>query len=115
MRRLTARSVYESALVMDSPSDLINVAVETLLRNCCELPGFTTLDRAVRRHRALVHRKFFQRVLERISETEMQTIDQLLSNETGGKTAFNEAKRLPKRPTLEHFEMLLNYLCRSPI
>lgn len=110
VRRLTVRSVYKSALVMDSPSDLINVAVETLLRNRCELPGFPTLDRVVRRVRALVHRKFFQRVLERISETETQTVDQLLSNEMGGKTAFNDVKRLPKRPTLEHFEMLLNHL-----
>ena len=110
VRRLIVRSVYESALVMDSPSDLINVAVETLLRNRCELPGFPTLDRAVRRVRALVHRRFFQRVLGRMSETEMQSVDQLLSNEMGGKTAFNEVKRLPKRPTLEHFERLLNHL-----
>jgi TnpA family transposase len=89
---------------------LINVAVETLLRNRCELPGFPTLDRVVRRVRALVHRKFFQRVLARISESEMQSVDRLLSTETSGKTAFNEVKRLPKRPTLEHFEMLLNHL-----
>lgn len=40
----------------------------------------------------------------------MKAFDQLLSNEMGGKTAFHEVKRLPKRATLEHLELLLNHL-----
>jgi hypothetical protein len=39
----------ELAAVMDNPVDLINAAIETLIRERCELPPFETLDRLVRR------------------------------------------------------------------
>jgi hypothetical protein len=39
--------IKESALIKDNPADLINVAIEELVKNRSELPTFATLDRLV--------------------------------------------------------------------
>lgn len=47
-------AVRRAVVTKDNPADLINVALEELVRAGCELPGFSTLDRmvaAVRRRR----------------------------------------------------------------
>jgi hypothetical protein len=42
------RAVAEAAMLSkDNPADVINVALEALANNQCELPGYTTLDGAV--------------------------------------------------------------------
>ena len=56
-RRIAVRGVYEAAQVMDNPADLINVAVEQLRLQQCELPTFPALDRMVTRVRHVVHRR----------------------------------------------------------
>lgn len=65
-----AMSAAAAADVMDNPADLINVAIEELVRQRIELPAFSTLDRLSRRIRALVNGRFFAAVMERLSETE---------------------------------------------
>jgi hypothetical protein len=45
----TVRAVAEGAIgkavqSKDNRADLINVALDELMRQCCELPGYTTLD-----------------------------------------------------------------------
>ena len=62
-RKIAVRTVFESAQVMDNPADLINVAVEQLRLQQCELPTFATLDRMVNRVRNVVHRRIFGQVL----------------------------------------------------
>lgn len=54
-RRIIVRSVAEAARTKDVPADLINVAIEELLRQRYELPAFSTLNRISRRVRALVY------------------------------------------------------------
>jgi len=43
-RRIALEAVYRAAAVMDMPADLINVAIDELLKHSCELPAFSTLD-----------------------------------------------------------------------
>lgn len=50
----------------DNPADLINVALEELVRTRCELPGYTTLDAMVAAVRAEVNTGFFQTVTGRL-------------------------------------------------
>ncbi|GAA4386437.1 hypothetical protein GCM10023088_57400 [Actinomadura verrucosospora] len=45
----------------DNPADLINVALEELVRARCELPGYTTLDAMAASTRAEVNTGFFRR------------------------------------------------------
>ena len=60
--------VAERAAVLDYPSDLINVAIEHLAQERVELPAFSTLDRLTRRLRALVNRRYFTQITERLME-----------------------------------------------
>jgi hypothetical protein len=48
LRHVAARAMHQAAQVMDRPPDLISAAVEVLLKEQCELPAFSTLDRFVR-------------------------------------------------------------------
>jgi Domain of unknown function (DUF4158) len=43
-REVAAGAIREAAVKMNNPPDLINVALETLVSQSLELPGFTTLD-----------------------------------------------------------------------
>ena len=67
-----------AAEVMDHPADLINVAIEELIRQRVELPAFSTLDRLSRRIRTLVNGRFSAAVMERLSEAERGQLDALL-------------------------------------
>ena len=58
-RRLVIKNVSAAAETMDNPADLINVALETLLKERFELPAFSTLDRLVRRVRAVINQRYF--------------------------------------------------------
>ncbi len=61
-RKQAARSVLKAAQTMDNPPDLINVAIEILLKGRHELPAFSTLELLVRRYRNFVNRRFFRRI-----------------------------------------------------
>jgi len=66
-RHRAIHSVYEAAQTMDNPADLINVALETLIKDRYELSAFSTLARLVRRVRTLVNHRFFVTVFHRLS------------------------------------------------
>ncbi|MFC6367141.1 DUF4158 domain-containing protein [Nonomuraea thailandensis] len=56
----------KAAQPKDNPADLINVALEELVRARCELPGYTTLDAMASSIRAAVSTGFFQVVAGRL-------------------------------------------------
>ena len=56
IRHVAAQAMGAAAQIMESPADLISAAVEVLVKEQCELPAFTTLERMARRVRTLVHR-----------------------------------------------------------
>ncbi|CAG0980823.1 hypothetical protein BURK2_01830 [Burkholderiales bacterium] len=68
--RVASEAMSAAADVMDNPVDLINVAIEELVRQRIELPAFSTLGRLSRRIRTLVNGRFFAAVMKRLSETE---------------------------------------------
>lgn len=68
---------------MDNPADLINVAIEELIKERCELPAFSTLDRLVRRIRTLVNYRLFHIVISRLSLEDQQKLDLLLETSDG--------------------------------
>jgi hypothetical protein len=61
-RRVAAEAVAGAALTMDEPADLVNVAVEELVKERFELPAFSTLDRLARKVRHSVNARLFSRV-----------------------------------------------------
>ncbi|HEX4664250.1 MAG TPA: DUF4158 domain-containing protein, partial [Terriglobales bacterium] len=111
-RRVAVRKVFEAAQVMVNPADLINVAVEQLRLEQCELPSFSTLDRMVNRVRTLVHRRLFAQVTEKLGPMEVARFDELLKTTDVAKrhTSFQEIKEAPKKPSLTHLDSLLDHL-----
>lgn len=106
-RHICTGAVYRSAYVMDNPADLINVAIEELIKERCELPGFTTLDKLARRIRTLVNRRFFNTVLSRLSADEQRQLDRLLTpDDPNHKSTFHCLKEPPKSATLSHMHEL---------
>jgi hypothetical protein len=96
---------------MDNPADLINVAIDELIHQRYELPGFNTLDRLVRRVRNLVNQKLFSLVLSQLHQEYIQRLDNLLdSHPVQRRSPYNDLKQLPKRPTRNHLNDLLTHL-----
>ena len=89
--------MQKAAQVMESPADLINAAIETLLQEQYELPAFSTLDRMATRIRHLVNGGFYQSVLARLTTEHQQTLSSLLRLGPVCKWSPAERKRYEKR------------------
>ena len=109
-RRATIVAVHQAAQVMDHPADLINVAVEELVRQRFELPAFSTLDALATHVRAVVHRRLFATVLGRLSEQQRHQLDDLLESDQLGRSGFNALKRAPQQPSLSHLDDLVGHV-----
>lgn len=110
-RKLIIKTVFEAAQVMDNPADLINAAIEELIKERFELPAFSTLDRLVRRIRSLVNRHLWNSISDRLTSDEKSRLDDLLlPDEKAFRTPYNSLKQLPKKPTLAHLQELLAHL-----
>ena len=112
--RVASEAMTTAAEVMDNPADLINVAIEELVRQRIELPAFSTLDRHSRRIRTLVNSRIFETVLKRLSLSEREELDTLLEVGTNPqkKSLFFAIKQLPKRSSLMHLQDLLDHIVK---
>ena len=99
--------VAAAALTKDHPADLINVAVELLIKERYELPAFSTLDHLVSHVRATTNSRLFQQISEGLSAAEQTYLDQLLLSETPETQAsLNLLKAPPKSATFAHLTQL---------
>ena len=75
-----ATAAIETAVtVMDHPADLINVAIEALVKESYELPAFSTLDRLAGHLRALNHTLLFEQVCSQLTQGEQNYLDGLIN------------------------------------
>ena len=65
-RAVAAEAIRSAAEVKNNPPDLINVALEMLVKESLELPAFSTLDAMAGRIRREVNTAMFERVASRI-------------------------------------------------
>lgn len=110
VRQLAVRTALDALVVKDHPADVINVVVEELIRQSCELPPFATLDRLVRHARMVVNRRLCAAVVAQIPpESHGQLTALLTSDPQRGRSPFNALKAAPQRPTITHLHDLLEY------
>ena len=110
-RKLIVKALFDAAQVMDNPADLINVAIEHLIKESYELPSFDALDRLVRRIRTLVNQGIFQTILQQLNPKQIQILDQLTEPQPQAyQTPYNSLKGLPKKATLRHLQELIDHL-----
>jgi hypothetical protein len=110
-RALAEQAIRAEAEVKNHPPDLINVALEVLVREGLELPGFSTLDGIAARLRAEVNAGMFSQVVARMRQPEVLRVNRLLDVvEPGGKSRFDELKRSAGRASWSNFREQVGYL-----
>lgn len=101
-------AMSQAARTKEELADLINVAIEELVRNKYELPAFDTLVRGARHVRAVLYRQFYQQVDAALSAEEKDRIETLFAPEAETRfTPWNTLKQEPGSPTLTHLKVWL--------
>ncbi|MCA1679156.1 MAG: DUF4158 domain-containing protein, partial [Actinobacteria bacterium] len=103
-RAIAADAIRSAAQAKNNPPDLINVALEMLVKASLELPGFSTLDVMAGRIRRQVNMAMFERIAGRIGLPDRVGLESLL--EVGGssaKTPFNRLKQAAGKASCRGF------------
>lgn len=102
-------AMSEAARTKEDLADLINVAIEELVRKKYELPAFDTLVRAARHIRAVVYHQFYRHVEATLTQEERDGIETLFVPEPQTRfTPWNTLKQEPGSPTLTHLKLWLD-------
>ncbi|NRD81010.1 Tn3 family transposase [Bacillus sp. BRMEA1] len=109
-RPIMIKILTEAAKVKDHPPDLINIAIEELVKNRCELPSFRVLDELTGQIRRAVNEDLFQLVFNRLSSEQIHSFNELLIRSTNQHYSdYNRFKTLPKKPTLKNLRDHIDY------
>lgn len=109
-RPVMIKILSEAAKVKDHPPDLINIAIEELVKSRCELPSFRVLDELTGHIRRSVNQEIFQQVFNRVSSDQIQSFNELLIRSANQHYSdYNRFKTLPKKPTLKNLKDHINY------
>ncbi|HEY9832172.1 MAG TPA: DUF4158 domain-containing protein, partial [Stenomitos sp.] len=107
-RRVIVQSMAQAAFSKNDLADLINVAIEELVRQQYELPVFNTLARVAKRVRTTVERTFYQEVAACLDVEARARLDSLFELEPlHPKTLWHELKLDPGKPMLKHLQELV--------
>jgi hypothetical protein len=110
-RALVSVVVREAAETKDDLADLMNVAIEELVRKRFELPGFTTLLKEARRGRTEVNRGLYRRVAHALGEKGREQLDRILTADSATRrSSWNAIREDAGRPTLTHLRHLVDRL-----
>lgn len=110
-RHLLAKSVHLAAKTKDENLDLINIAIEELIRDNHELPAFSTIERAVNRIRVSVYKSFYIQISESLDADTKSKIDGMFEydNENNSSMWFL-LKKDPSSPTISNMKILIKHL-----
>jgi hypothetical protein len=110
-RKLAEEAIREAACSKDNPADLINVALEELVRGRYELPGYTTLDELAARVRAEVNTELFATIGARLTGTDRAGLERLLEVDPATRrSGYDRLKQPGKAATLTKFKQHLAHL-----
>jgi TnpA family transposase len=111
VRAVAAEAIHEAAQAKDNPADLINVALEQLVRAQCELPGYTTLDELTKKIRTEVNRGFFTLVADRVDQAARTRLTRLLVvDPVTRRSEYDGLKDVAQAASLGKFKGLLAFL-----
>jgi len=106
-RTAISTTLRTTAQVMDNPADLINVALEELVRLRYELPAFSALDHLVENIRTEVNQTIFTQVAARLTADETTALQALLDTKLPTRrTPFQALKDPAKNAPLGHLREL---------
>ncbi|MEU6726667.1 DUF4158 domain-containing protein [Nonomuraea wenchangensis] len=111
VRAVAAEAIRKAAQAKDNPADLINVALEELVRARCELPGYTTLDELTKTIRTEVNRGFFTLVAGRVDAAARARLARLLVvDPVTRRSDYDGLKDVAQAASLGKFKRRLAFL-----
>lgn len=111
MREVAKQAIRAAVQTKDNPADLINVALEELVRARCELPGYTTLDAMAATIRTEVNAGFFTLVSKRPTWVERSRLERmLLVDPATRRSEFDRIKTPAQAATLGKFKQRLEHV-----
>ncbi|MEO1610427.1 MAG: Tn3 family transposase [Pseudomonadota bacterium] len=94
-------AISKAARTMSDPADLINVAIEQLIKTHIELPAFSTMDRLAGHLRQKVHEEIYAETTAGLHDDQGIILDNLLELPAGEQvTGFTRLKQSPGTPTI---------------
>jgi hypothetical protein len=106
--KTVVKSCVDASRVREDLADIINVAIEELLRKRYELPGFTTLFRAARTARSTVNQSYYNRISQALSFESKARIDGLFEKpDEARQTPWDQVKNEPGAPTVKGVKRFL--------
>jgi len=110
-RKVMATSLRQAAQTREDTADLINIAIEELIRHHYELPGFTTLLAESQRIKVEVNQLLFSSVYSALGEPIRCQIDELLVADQHNKRSLWQALKVDTgAPTLIQLRLLVERL-----
>lgn len=110
-RKVAEEAIRTAAQTKDNPADLINVALEELVKARYELPGYTTLDEMAGRLRAEVNHGFFLAIEDRVGNAgKALLLGMLQVDASTRRSRFDELKRPARRPSLSRLKEHIGHL-----
>lgn len=101
-RRVMTDAMTTAVVEKDELVDLINIAIEELVRQRYELPVFNTLKTTAEKVQVASYRELYERVFEALSEKERADLDALFEVRLGTTYSdWHQLKQDPGRPTLK--------------
>jgi TnpA family transposase len=112
-RQAVVETVRQAAQTMSDPADLINVAIEQLVRQQFELPAFSTLDKLVNHIRHQVHQRMYAQVAAKLNVAQKAVLDSLLVRERDEtRNMFTRLKSVPAKSSLKWIRQWERHLVR---
>lgn len=109
-RGIATRACVVAARTRDDLADLVNVAIEELVRHRYELPTFGTLLKIARAARALVNRGYYRQIAAAIPVEERDRLLALLVVPEGAsRSAWDQVKTPPLHPSPKHLREYLRH------
>src|ERR1700751_2867573 len=110
-REVVVETCLQAARTRDDLPDLINMAIEELIRQRFELPAFSTLLRIARTARNTVNRRYQSRFCESLSEAARQRLLIITSRINGeSRSLWERIKHEPKQSTAPQMKDFLDHL-----
>ncbi|GAA4974066.1 Tn3 family transposase [Yinghuangia aomiensis] len=110
-RRIAEEAIRTTAQSKDNPADLINVALEQLIRKRRELPGFSTLDDMAAAIRTEVNKGVFATVAARIpADARARLLRLLVVDPAVRRSRFDRLKDPAKAATIGKLKARLRHL-----
>lgn len=109
--KCVVNTCLEIANTKDDLADIINVAIEELVRQRFELPAFSTLLRVARTARSTVNSNYYNQVYNSLTLESKEQLGSLLKRPLGQtRSLWDKVKTEPKSPTLYHMKDFINHL-----